>query len=139
LALRGVGQEAEAESVRFHVRRVTKVNPESQTRAFSGCGARPQPEKAAAGELGAAPTRATSWGSLHIPAERFNSDHTAGSDPDFSQFPKDFVHNDGPLAVYGTRSVRLECLYLATFKDDETLTWMLHVTAMTASVLGPSI
>jgi hypothetical protein len=41
--------------------------------------------------------------------------------------------------LYGTRSVRLECLYLATFKDDETLTWMLHVTAMTASVLRPSI
>ena len=29
---------------------------------------------------------------------------------------KDFVHIDGPLAVYGTRRVRLECLYLATFK-----------------------
>jgi hypothetical protein len=32
---------------------------------------------------------------LHIPAERVNSDHTAkaglGSDPDFSQFPNDFV------------------------------------------------
>ena len=51
-----------------------------------------------------------------------------GSDPDFSQFPKDFVHIDGPLAVYGTRRLRLECLYLATFKDDEALTWVLHVT-----------
>jgi hypothetical protein len=43
-----------------------------------------------------------------------------GSDPDFSQFPEGFRPLDGPLAVYGTRSVRLECLYLATFKDDET-------------------
>jgi hypothetical protein len=51
-----------------------------------------------------------------------------GSDPDFSQFSKDFVHIDGPLAVYGTRRVRLECLYLATFKNNETLTWILHVT-----------
>ena len=33
-----------------------------------------------------------------------------GSDADFSQFPKDFVHIDGPLAVYGTRSAVLECL-----------------------------
>ena len=24
--------------------------------------------------------------------------------------------------------LRLECLYLATFKDDEALTWVLHVT-----------
>jgi hypothetical protein len=37
-------------------------------------------------------------------------------------------HIDGPLAVYGTPSVRLECLYLATFNDDETLAWILHVT-----------
>ena len=34
---------------------------------------------------------------------------------------KDFVHIDGLLAVHGTRSVCLEHLYLATFKDDETL------------------
>ena len=33
-----------------------------------------------------------------------------------------------PLAVHGTRSVPLECLHLATFKDDGTLTWILHVT-----------
>jgi hypothetical protein len=33
-----------------------------------------------------------------------------------------------PLAVHGTRSVRLECLHLATFKDDGRLTWILHVT-----------
>ena len=42
LALRGVGPESEAESVRFHGRRVTKVGPEVK------------PEKAAAGGLGAA-------------------------------------------------------------------------------------
>jgi hypothetical protein len=35
LALRGVGPESEAESVRLHGRRVTKVGPGSQTRAFS--------------------------------------------------------------------------------------------------------
>jgi hypothetical protein len=52
LALRGVGPESEAENARFHGRRVTKVGPGSQTRAFSGCGARSQPEKAAAGGLG---------------------------------------------------------------------------------------
>jgi hypothetical protein len=51
-----------------------------------------------------------------------------GSDPDFSQFPKDFVHIDGPLAVYGTLGVRLEWFYLATFQDGEALTWVLHVT-----------
>ena len=32
----------------------------------------------------------------------------------------DFIHIDGPPAVHG--SVRLECLYLVTCKDDETLT-----------------
>ena len=62
-----------------------------------------------------------------------------GSDPDFSQFPKDFVHIDGPMAVYGTRRLRLECLYLATFKDDEALTWVPHVIGTTASVPPPSI
>src|SRR6267142_5871604 len=61
---------------------------------------------------------------------QFRSHRLSGlsSDPDFSQFPRDFVHIDGPLPVYGTRRVRLECLYLATFKDDEALTWVLHVT-----------
>ena len=33
-----------------------------------------------------------------------------------------------PLAVHGTRSVPLECLHLATFKDDGRLTWIVHVT-----------
>jgi hypothetical protein len=70
----------------------------------------------------------TTWGSLHIPAERVNSDHTVGSDPDFSQFPQDFVHIGGASGCYGTRSVPLECLHLATFKDDGTLTWILQVT-----------
>ncbi len=69
---------------------------------------------------------------MHIPAERVNSDHTtkAALVPIriSANFLKDLVHIDGPLAVYGTRSVRLESLYLATSKDDETLTWILHVT-----------
>jgi hypothetical protein len=37
-----------------------------------------------------------------------------------------------PLAVYGTRSVPLECLYLIAFKDDETLARILHVTFSSA-------
>ena len=53
LGLRGVGRESEAESVRFRGRRSDKSGPGSQTRAFSGCGARLRPEKAAAGALGA--------------------------------------------------------------------------------------
>ena len=36
------------------------------------------------------------WGFLHIPAKRFNPGSRRqsgfGSDPDFSQFPQDFVH-----------------------------------------------
>src|SRR6476619_7660082 len=38
LALRGVGPESEAESVRFHGRRVTKVGPEVKHRAPQGAG-----------------------------------------------------------------------------------------------------
>jgi hypothetical protein len=38
LALRGVGPESEAESVRFHGRRVTKVGP-GVKHGFLGCGA----------------------------------------------------------------------------------------------------
>jgi hypothetical protein len=71
-------------------------------------------------------------GFLHIAAERVNSDHTAKAAlvpiRISANFLEDFVHIDGPPAVYGTRSVRLECLYFVTCKDDETLTWVLHVT-----------
>ena len=63
-------------------------------------------------------------GFLHIPAERVNSDHTAGSDSNLSQFPKDFVHIDGPLAVHRTRNVRLRVPQPRPFKNDETLTWI---------------
>ena len=41
LALRGIGPECEAESVRFHGRRVTKVGPGVKSRAFSDCGGGP--------------------------------------------------------------------------------------------------
>jgi hypothetical protein len=44
LALRGVGPESEAASVRFHARGVTKVGSGSQLPAFSGRGARSQLE-----------------------------------------------------------------------------------------------
>ena len=67
----------------------------------------------------------TVWGFLHIPAERFNSDHTAFSGLVLIRISANFRRISstltGLLAVYGTRSVRLERLYLATFKDDETL------------------
>ena len=41
LALRGVGPESEAESVRFHGRRVTKVGPEVKHGLFRVAGADP--------------------------------------------------------------------------------------------------
>ena len=47
LPFRVVSRESEAEGVRFHERRVTKVGPASQTRAFLGSRARPQAKKAA--------------------------------------------------------------------------------------------
>jgi hypothetical protein len=45
LALRGVGPESEAESVRFHGRRVTKVGPEVKHGLFRGGGRARNPKK----------------------------------------------------------------------------------------------
>jgi hypothetical protein len=42
LALRGAGPESEAESARFHLRRMTKSGSGSQILAFSGCGGAPK-------------------------------------------------------------------------------------------------
>jgi hypothetical protein len=45
LALRGVGPESEAESVRFHGRRVTKVGPEVKDGLFRVAGRARNPKK----------------------------------------------------------------------------------------------
>jgi len=54
LAVRGVGRESEAESVRFPWAQSDKSGPGSQTRAFLGSRARPQRKKATARGLWAA-------------------------------------------------------------------------------------
>jgi hypothetical protein len=65
------------------------------------------------------------WGSLHIHAERVNSDHTSGSDPDFSQFPQDFVHIDAS----GLFTELVASVWSAsTSPRSRTLTWILHDT-----------
>ena len=53
MALRGVGPESEAESVRFHGRRVTKAGPEVEHGLFR-IAERARNPKAAAGGLGGA-------------------------------------------------------------------------------------
>ena len=64
-------------------------------------------------------------GSLHISAERVNSDHTSGSDPDFSQFPQDFVHIDAS----GLFTELVASVWSAsTSPRSRTLTWILHDT-----------
>jgi len=62
---------------------------------------------------------------LHIPTERVNSDHTSGSDPDFSQFPQDFVHIDAS----GLFTELVASVWSAsTSPRSRTLTWILHDT-----------
>src|SRR5271165_2889811 len=69
------------------------------------------------------------WGFLHIPAKRFNPgshrQNDDGSDPDFSQFPKDFVHIDAS----GLFTELVASVWSAsTSPRSRTLTWILHDT-----------
>src|SRR5271165_4379345 len=63
------------------------------------------------------------WGFLHIPAKRFNPgshrQNDDGSDPDFSQFPKDFLRIDRPGAdrLCNACKTTEEKLVLWTFLD----------------------
>jgi hypothetical protein len=81
VALRRVGRESEAESVRFHGRRVTKVGPGSQTQTLSGCGGAPATQPATTRSPGSNPSASYSFGESENRHFLYSDPTSAGTRP----------------------------------------------------------